>query len=314
MLAHSSGLVFVPNWTNLGGVSVIKPSGQCSHLFCANAQQPIKPNGIALEAKGNFLLAHLGDNDGGVFRLDPQGKLRSVVTHANGLPLPPTNFITTDTRGRLWITVSTTKIPRAADYRATACTGFIAVANPGESNARIVASELGYTNECFIDLDRSAVYVNETFARRLTRFDLSDDGSLTNKSTVTQFGNGIFPDGVTVDEEGNFWIASIVSNSIIKVSPSGVQTLVFEDSDTSFVTNVEAAYQANRMGPEHLGSTGNTTLKNTSSIAFGGPERNRVYIGNLLGDCIHYFDTTFTGTAPVHWATPLGHLESLIEV
>jgi len=312
VLAHRSGLVFVPNWANQGGVSVISPSGQCSNLFCADGQPPIKPNGIALEADGNFLLAQLGDSDGGVFRLDSKRKLHCVVSHANGKPLPPTNFITVDAHGRLWITVSTTKFPRASDYRATACTGFIAVAEPGETNARIVASELGYTNECIIDMDQSAVYVNETFARRLTRFDLADDGALSNKRTVAQFGEGTYPDGVTLDEEGNFWISSIVSNRIIKVSPQGDQTLVFEDSDAGFISAAESAYQANCMGPEHLGSTGDTTLKNSSSIAFGGPERNRVYIGNLLGDCIHYFDAAVAGRAPVHWNTPLGHLESLI--
>ena len=294
-------------------MSVISGSGKCAHLFCVDAKQPIRPNGIALEANGCFLLAHLGDTDGGIYRFHPNGKLDSVVTHANNAPLPPTNFITTDAHGRLWITVSTTKMPRANDYRASACTGFIAVAEPGESNARIVASELGYTNECFVDLESSVVYVNETFARRLSSFDLADDGSLSNKTIVAQFGEGIYPDGVTLDEPGNFWISSIVSNTIIRVSPDGVQSIVLQDSDNNFVANAEAAYVADQMGPAHLGSTGKTALKNTSSLAFGGPERTRAYIGNLLGECLHYFDTAVTGRAPVHWNMPLGHLETFID-
>ena len=313
MLAHSSGLVFVSDWSSTGGVSVISSSGKCTSLLSTNTKQAVRPNGIALEPDGNFLLAHLGDNGGGVFRLTPDGKLSSVVTHANGAPLPPTNFITTDTRERLWITVSTTKSPRALDYRATANSGFIAVAEPGESNARIVATDLGYTNECFIDTEQSAVYVNETFARRLSRFELADDGSLSNKSTVTEFAEGTYPDGVTMDEENYFWISSIVSNRIIRVSPSGEQTLMFEDSDLAFVREAELAFQSNRMGAEHLGSTGNATMKNTSSIAFGGPDRTRAYIGNLLGDCIHCIGTSVTGKSPVHWGTPLGYLESFIE-
>lgn len=313
VLTHSSGLVFVSNWASLGGVSVVDASGQCSNLFCAGVKHPLRPNGIALESGGTFLLAHLGETEGGVFRLGQHGKIQPVVTHADGVPLPPTNFITLDALDRLWITVSTTKIPRASDYRSSACTGFIALAEPGESNARIVARELGYTNECFVDLIQSAVFVNETFARRLTRFDLASDGSLSNRSTVTQFGTGVFPDGVTLDEDGNCWIASIVSNQIIKVSPVGEQMLILEDSDADFVARAEKAYQANRMGPEHLGSTGRARLKNTSSIAFGGPDRTTAYVGNLLDNCVYHFDAGVVGRAPVHWETPLGHLESYID-
>lgn len=313
MLAHSSGLLFAPNWANTGGISIISSSGQCSSLFCANPQNPIKPNGIALEPGGSFLLAHLGDTQGGVYRMSPTGMLSTVITHAGGMPLPPTNYVTTDAQGRIWVTVSTTIQPRSADYRASANTGFIAVAEAGETDARIVATGLGYTNECLIDFEQSAVFVNETFARRLSRFDLANDGSLSNRQTVTQFSNGTYPDGVTLDSEGNFWITSIVSNRIIKVSVHGEQTLIYEDSDSAFVQLAEQAYIENRMDTEHLCSTGNTTLRNTSSLAFAGPQRSTVFIGNLLGDCLHYFEADVPGRAPVHWDAPLGALEKFAE-
>jgi len=266
-----------------------------------------------LESSGHFLLAHLGDSEGGVHRLTADGKLQSVITHANGTLLPPTNFVATDKHGRIWITVSTTKTPRSADYRPSANTGFIAMAHPGESNARIVADNIGYTNECVVDLDQAAVFVNETFGRRLTRFDLADDGSLTNRSVVTRFSNGTYPDGVTIDDEGNFWVTSIVSNRIIKVSPDGDQTLILEDCDNVFLKNVESAYEQNRMGPEHLASTGNTGLANISSLAFGGEQLSTVYIGNLLGHCLHCFEANVKGRKPVHWDVPLGYLESFFD-
>jgi len=284
VLAHSSGLIFVPNWTQTGGISVLNPAGQCRPLLSTDAQKHIKPNGIALES-----------------------------THANGTLLPPTNFVATDKHGRIWITVSTTKTPRSADYRPSANTGFIAMAHPGESNARIVADNIGYTNECVVDLDQAAVFVNETFGRRLTRFDLADDGSLTNRSVVTRFSNGTYPDGVTIDDEGNFWVTSIVSNRIIKVSPDGDQTLILEDCDNVFLKNVESAYEQNRMGPEHLASTGNTGLANISSLAFGGEQLSTVYIGNLLGHCLHCFEANVKGRKPVHWDVPLGYLESFFD-
>jgi len=51
--------------------------------------------------------------------------------------------VVTDSVGRVWITVSTRLTPRSRDYRKEAATGFIAVAEPGARDARIVADELG---------------------------------------------------------------------------------------------------------------------------------------------------------------------------
>lgn len=313
MLAHSSGLIFTSNWAETGGISVISLDGSTTSLLGTSTQKPIKPNGIALENDGSFLLAHLGDTDGGIYRLSPDGAISTVVSHANGFALPPTNFVTLDAAGRIWITVSTTKQPRATDYRADACTGFIAVAEPGQSDARIVANGLGYTNECVIDMDNAALYVNETFTRQLSRFDLADDGSLNNRHVVTEFSSGTFPDGVALDEAGDLWVTSIVSNRIIKVKPSGEQILVLEDADTGFVAAAEQAYLANTMSRKHLAATGNTTLGNTSSLAFGGNDLSIAYIGNLLGSCLHQFKSNTRGKPPVHWNAPLGHLSRFLK-
>ncbi len=312
VLAHKSGLIFVPNWTESGGISVIDPQGRHHVRLSTNTQKPIKPNGIALEPNGSMLVTHLGERSGGVYRLKPNGQLESVVTHADGHPLPPTNFIAIDELGRLWITVSTTIKPRALDYRLTANTGFVAMANPGEKNARIVASEIGYANECVVDIENAALFVNETFARRLTRFDLHDDGSLTHRRVITEFPAGTYPDGLTMDEQHNFWVTSIVSNRVIKVTPTGEQTLILEDSDEAVVSRAEAAYVSHSMGPEHLADTGNTQLKNISSLAFGGNQRSMAYLGNLLGDCLHCFDTNVRGRKPVHWDVALGPYEELV--
>lgn len=309
VLAHRSGLIFTSNCAETGGISVISPSGRTSSLFGSGPHMPIKPNGIALEPDGAFLMAHLGNTDGGIYRLAADGSIINVVSHADGHALPPTNFVSLDITGRIWITVSTTRQPRSTDYRANASTGFIAVAEPGQDNARVVADNLGYTNECVIDIDKNVMYVNETFTRRLSRFDLASDGTLTNKKTIAVFPTGTYPDGLTLDDDGNLWVTSIVSNRIIKVTPDGQQTLILEDADSQFVATAELAYQNDSMNSEHLSATGNTLLANTSSLAFGGPDRSMAYLGNLLGHCIHKFQAPVCGQAPVHWDTPLGYLE-----
>ena len=314
VLTHESGLVFVPDWAETGGICVIGPDEQCTKLVANANPGTFRPNGIALEPGGHFLVAHLGDKAGGVLELRPNGDLRALVTHANGAPLPPTNFVFRDVYGKIWLTVSTVKQPRAQDYRKHAATGFIAVAEPGQTDARIVADGLGYTNECVIDYANNVLYVNETFTRKLSRFDVSEDGTLTNRITVCRFGEGIYPDGLALDENGDIWIASIVSNSIVKVKhDDGSQSLILDDSDPALVQAAETAYQHDQLSSNHLSVTSNlTTLKHTSSLAFGGANLDQVYFGNLADSRIHRAKSNVNGSALPHWQYHLGHLESLL--
>jgi sugar lactone lactonase YvrE len=313
ILTHKSGLIFGADWTETGGISVIKPSGDCAKLLTNTPSLHLRPNGIALESGGTFLLTHLGDTDGGVFRLHADGHAEAVVTHADGAPLPPTNFVTFDPAGRLWITVSTRVTPRANDYRASANTGFIAIAEPGQTNARIVADGLGYTNECVIHPETNKVYINETFGRRISAFTLKEDGSLCEQRVLTQFGAGTYPDGLALDTSGNLWVTSIVSNRIIKVSPDGHQQLMLEDSDSQHLKKTEQAYQNNSLGREHLDNAHSRILKNCSCLAFGGNDLTTAYIGNLLDDCIHLIPTNTTGVAMPHWDCTLGPLEHYLD-
>lgn len=309
VLAHESGLLLIPNWSGNGGISLIDSSGATRHLEAVHPH-PLRPNGIALEDGGTVLLAHLGDTHGGIFRLFPNGDVDPVVTTVEGQPMPPANFVVKDSRDRIWITISTRLTPRAADYRASANTGFIAVAEPGQSDARIVADGLGYTNECVIDEARGQVWVNETFARRLTRFSLHDSGLLTLDAAhcVCHFQAGSYPDGLALDEEGHLWVTSIVSNRIMRLSPQGDMQLMFEDSEEKHLQWTEEAYRNDALGREHLDNACGQSMKNISNLAFGGPSRQRIYIGNLLGDSLPYFDTGFTGAAMPHWNVALGEL------
>ena len=114
------------------------------------------------------------------------------------------------------------------------------------------------------------LYVNETFARRLSRFALHADGSLGAKEVVTEFGPGTFPDGLAFDEEGHAWVVSIVSNRLIRVAPDGTPTTWLEEADAAHLARVEAAFEAGTMGRPHLDGAPSRSLRNISSIAFCG--------------------------------------------
>jgi sugar lactone lactonase YvrE len=306
VLAHESGLLFAADWEGAGGVAIIDPEGSVQRIFAQGHDEILRPNGIALEAGGTFLLTHLGVESGGVFRLAPSGDTEPVVTHIDGRPLPPTNFVALDPDGGMWITVSTRVVPRADDYRANASSGF--VVRVDRRGARVVADGLGYTNECLVSPDGKTLYVNETFGRRLTRFRIRADGSLGEKATIATFGAGTFPDGLAQDVEGGLWVVSIVSNRVLRIDPSGRIDTIVEDLDSGHVGIVEAAFQSDSMGRMHLDTAAGARLRNISSLAFGGSDLKTAYLGCLLGDAIYGFQSPVPGLPPLHWNVSLGAL------
>lgn len=307
-LAHSSGHIFVPDWTDDGGVSIITPNGETYRHLAKNwsemsgefgLDEPLRPNGICLLPDGSFLLAHLGAERGGVFKLAMDGAVSAFLTNVHGMPMPPTNFVTVDSMERIWVTVSTKKTPRAAAYRSDVADGFIVLVDQGES--RIVADGLGYTNECLPHPDGKRLFVNETFARRLTSFDIAANGDLSNRKTVAELSHGIFPDGLAFDEHGDAWLTSIVSNRVLRVDDDGdVQTYI-EDVDIDHLNWVEEAWKSHAMGRPHLDKAAGKHLHNVSNLAFAGMDLKQGVLGCLLDDKLAVVDMPVRGAKPVHW-------------
>jgi sugar lactone lactonase YvrE len=299
VLCTAAGDVWTSDWR--GGVARIDADGSQSLIVGAVPphEPPLRPNGIALLEDGSFLFADLGDDRGGIWRLRRSGAVEPFLVELNGEPLPPANFVRVDSRDRVWVTVSTRSRPRNLDYRQDARSGFIVLVD--DTGARIVADGLGYTNECALDAAEQFLYVNETFARRLTRFRIARNGSLCDRELVAEFGRGTYPDGLALDAEGGIWVVSIVSNRVIRVAPDGQQEIVLDEGNLPHIDWVEEAFRHGNLGRQHLDTLPECRLRNISSIAFGGPDLRTVYLGCLLGDRIATFRSEVAGLPPIHW-------------
>lgn len=297
VLAAANGRIYTADWR--GGVAVREPDGNQWLLAPEAAGFALRPNGICLMPDGAFLIAHLGDTDGGVFRIDDAGGLSPFLTEVEGEALPPVNYVHRDPHDRVWITVSTRLVPRDLGYRPDVADGFVVLVD--RRGARVVADGLGYTNECLVHPDGRRLLVNETFGRRLTAFEITDDGRLTNPSVVTDFGVGTFPDGLAFDAEGGVWITSIVSNRLIRIAGDGTQQQLLEDVDPDYLERVEAAFQAGTMGRSHLDKVKSRRLPSISSLAFAGRDLRTALLGCLLGDAIASFRSPVAGYPPSHW-------------
>jgi sugar lactone lactonase YvrE len=298
VIANAAGDLFTADWR--GGVAHLRPDGsQALYLGQGPGGMALKPNGIALLRDGSFLLTQLGHDEGGVFRLQRDGQVTPWLMQVDGVELPPTNFVVEDAAGRFWVTVSTRLKPRALGYRRSCDDGFIVRVDA--RGAAIVADGLGYTNEVAVHPGGQWLYVNETFARRLSRFALRPDGSLGVKEVVAEFGPGTFPDGLAFDEEGHAWIVSIVSNRLIRVAPDGQPTVWLEEAEADHLAWVEAAFDGGTMGRPHLDGVPSRSLRNISSIAFSGADRRTAVLGCLLGDRLATLRLPVAGVAPTHW-------------
>ena len=294
VLTNAKGDVFVSDFR--GGVTRIQKDG--TQTFWGGEHSSVgvlQTNGFALLKDGSFLIAHLGTNTGGVFQVDRQSNIQPWLMEVDAKPLPPTNFVYLDHQGRIWITVSTRTQPRADAYRKSCDDVFIILVD--DQGARIVADGLGYTNEVWVNPQGTELYVNATFTRELIKYDIAEN-SLVNRKVITRFGAGTFPDGLTMDTNGNLWVTSIVSNRVIQVTPDGEQTIYMEENDDDHLAWIEEAYQADTMGRPHLDGNPAQVLRNVSSLAFTD---TGILMGCLLGKQVYAVKADVRGILPAHW-------------
>ncbi|MEO8133840.1 MAG: SMP-30/gluconolactonase/LRE family protein [Betaproteobacteria bacterium] len=299
VLCTSAGDVFAAD--RRGGVSHIMPDGT-QRIYAGGTfdlSGPLLTNGVALDRDGSFLVTHLAEGEGGVFRLHRDGRLLPVLRDVDGIELHVTNFVLLDTRDRLWITISTRHCPRIKSFRPGVDDGYIVLLD--QHGARIVADGLGFTNECRIDPSGKWLYVNETYSRRLTRFRLAEDGGLSQRETVMEFGPGDFPDGLAFDVEGGLWVTCILSNRLIRIGADGKPAVLLDDSNADHIQEVERAYQTGTLDRALLDRKAWTTLAHISSIAFAGPRLDMAYLGVLLSDRLPRIPMPVRGVRPVHW-------------
>ena len=83
------------------------------------------------------------------------------------------------------------------------------------------ADDLMFPNGAVITPDGKTLIVGETFANRMTAFDIAPDGGLSNRRLWASLAKDVYPDGCCLDAEGAIWIASPFTNEVIRVREGG---------------------------------------------------------------------------------------------
>ena len=296
VLTTKQGDLFVTD--SRGGISVLRADGTQDFMKATGVPDGFLPNGIALTPERHFLIANLAA-EGGVWRMDQSGEATLLLDRIDGEIMPPVNFVGLDRSGRTWITYSTRLQPREGAMTKCWADGFIAVMD--EKGARIVADNIGYTNEAIVDPTGQWLYVNETVAQRTIRFPIGANAQLGDREVVAAYPPATFPDGFTFDSEGGVWCVSVASNRVFHVSKDGKQTIVLEDNDPARMKEVADAFDSGTFERQHIDAGKERSLNNIASIAFGGDDLKTVYMGSLFGDGIATFRAPVAGAPPVQW-------------
>ncbi len=176
-----------------------------------------QPGGVVVDTAGEAIV---GMPDGlARFDADHQTTTLAIPIEADrpGIRL---NDLTADRRGRIWAgTMAYDKAPgHAALYLAEA------------GVAKQVVGDLTISNGPAIDERSGLCYLADTAPMTVDVFDLDVAGApLGNRRRLLDFGaEQIWPDGMTVDDEGMLWLALGRSGEVRRYRPDGTLDGVIE--------------------------------------------------------------------------------------
>ena len=190
------------------------------------AEVPGQPSGLGFLPDGRLLVVSMRDHR--VLVRDGSGRLEE---HADlsGVVSGVLNDMVVDDRGRAWVGNFGFDLMGGASLRYTTLTRVDA-----DGSVSVAAEDLGFPNGMVI-LPGGVLVVAETFAGRLTAFDIGEDGELSGRRVWAQFGKTpetddvgeavqaleVAPDGICADAEGAIWVADAVHNRVIRVQEGG---------------------------------------------------------------------------------------------
>ncbi len=257
------------------------------------------PNGLAFAANGDILISNFGTD-----RLEVMtrtGESRVLADSIDGEAIGKVNFVLRDSKGRIWITVSTRIKNWMHALRTDLPDGYIARYVDGKFC--IVADGFHFTNEIRMDAKEEYMYVVETTGGCISRLRVREDGTLGEREVFgpRSLGKGAWPDGIAFDSIGNLWGTCVYSDKLFVLTPQGDLRVLLDEGDPAKVNALEKQFFEGRVTEDVLFATGQGVAPWMASVTFGGPDLQTAYIGSLRAHRIPYFRAPVPGLPMVHW-------------
>ena len=172
---------------------------------------PQRPSGLGWTPSGDLLLVSMLDRR--VLRFD--GKQTHLHADLSGLAGGPCNDMVVDAQGRAYVGNFGYDRHNGAPAKTTC------IALVGADRSVMSAAEgLTFPNGMVITPDGKTLIVGETFAHRLSAYDIRDDGLLVNHRVFAETP-GCFPDGICLDAEGAVWVTNPQGDAVLRVFEGG---------------------------------------------------------------------------------------------
>jgi sugar lactone lactonase YvrE len=140
----------------------------------------------------------------------------SLVTHADLHVLcGGCNEIVVDGRGNAYVNGGGFNLMKGEKYAPGV---IVLVAHDG--SIRKVADEIAFPNGMAVTADNRTLIVAESYGRKLTAFDISENGDFLKRRVWADLGAGV-PDGICIDAEGAVWYADVPNRRCVRVREGG---------------------------------------------------------------------------------------------
>ena len=242
-----AGNLFVVD-VETGDISKISPGGMVKTFVNTGGA----PNGAKFHANRDLYVA---DRKRGIIAISPNGEIRVIVDHYQGIKFNGPNDLIFDSRGNLYFTDphgSSAENPFGCVYRFSS-----------DGEMACLASGLAFPNGLVLSRDEKYLFVANTRKNRILRYVLDPP---VRSYIFSHLSGGWGPDGMAFDVAGNLYIAHYGGGDVIILNPKGEPVERIP---------VGGLYPTN--------------------VAFGGPDRRILFVTEVGTGSIYRFNTDHPG-------------------
>lgn len=214
--------LFVVDWA-MGVIRRVTPEGKVLDFVDTGGM----PAGACFDPTGNLYVCDPGRK--AVLDITPDGAMRVAADNYEGKALLGPNDCTCDPGGNLYFS-------DADGLRPLEPSGSVYLLRP-DGRLELFAEGFVYPNGLSVSPDGRFLYLAETFANRIHRFQLDERGQAQKQQVFANLEGGLGPDGLAMDATGNLYVAHFGKGVVTVLAPTG-QMLAELPTEGFLPTNV----------------------------------------------------------------------------
>lgn len=198
--------LFVVDWA-VGVVRRVTAEGQVSDFVDTGGM----PTGACFGPQGNLYVCDPGRKE--LLDITCDGILRVAARDYLGKPFLGPNDCACDDQGNLYFS-------DADGFHPLEPSGSVYLMRP-DGTVELFAEGFAFPNGLALSVDGKCLYLAETFANRIHRFELDKQGQVKKREVFANLEGGLGPDGLALDNRGNLYAAHFGKGVVVVFDPAG---------------------------------------------------------------------------------------------